>query len=91
MEIAGTNDSSMFLNTSSSNSLHAYRLNKPNHKLGPFNPDDTYTSTTFRNSMKCWQQFYYGSSYLSQSSGRLTISPNIQTVVIYSFFEENAN
>ena len=81
----------MFLISGNSDSLHAYRLNKPNHKILSINPDDTYASTTFRDSMKCRQEFYYCSSYLSQSSRRLTISPNIQTVVIYNSLGKNAN
>lgn len=47
VEIAGTNGSSMFLISSNSDSLHAYRLNKRNHKMVSINPDDTYASTTF--------------------------------------------
>ena len=90
-EIAGANGSSMFLIRSNSDSLHAYRLNKLNHKIVSINLDDTYASITFSNSMKCMQEFYYTSFYLSQSSRRLTISPNIQTVVIYNSSGKNAN
>lgn len=46
-EIVGANGSSMSLISSNYSSLHAYRLNKPNHKRVAINPDDTYASITF--------------------------------------------
>lgn len=83
-EMAGANGSSMVLISSNSDSLHAYRLNQPHQKIVSVNSDDTYAIITFRNGMKCRKEFYYGSSYLSQSSRRLTISPNIHSVAIYN-------
>ncbi len=83
-EIRGANGSSKFLISSNSDSLHSYRLNQPRQKIVSISPDDTYANITLRNGMKCRQEFYFGSSYLSQSSRRLTISSNIQSVVIYN-------
>jgi hypothetical protein len=83
-EMLDANGSSMFLISSNSDSLHVYRLNQPHQKVVFINPDDTYAIITFRNGIKCRQEFYYGSSYLSQSSRQLMISPNIQTVNIYN-------
>ena len=78
----------MFRISSNSDSLHAYRLNKPNHKILSINPDDTYASTTFRDSMKCRQEFYYGSSYLSQSSCRFNDFTQHSNGCYLQFFRE---
>ncbi|MEJ7685128.1 MAG: VCBS repeat-containing protein [Segetibacter sp.] len=83
-ELMNTNGSSIFLISSNSDSIHSYRLNQSNQKIVAINPDDSYASITFWNGKKCRQEFYYGSSYLSQSSRRLTISPYIRSVVIYN-------
>ena len=83
-ELISANGSSLFLISSNSDSLHVYRLNQAPQKIISINPDDTYANITFRNGMKCRREFYYGSTYLSQSTRRLTISPNIQSVVIYN-------
>ena len=83
-EMLGANGSSIFLISSNADSLHAYRLNQPHQKSVSINPDETYASITFRNGMRCRQEFYYGTSYLSQSARRLAISPYIQSVIIYN-------
>jgi hypothetical protein len=83
-ELLTANGSSIFLLSSNSDSLHAYRLNVPSQKFISVNPDDTYAIINFRNGTKYRQEFYYGSSYLSQSTRRFTISPNIQSAIIYN-------
>jgi enediyne biosynthesis protein E4 len=84
VELLNANGSSMFLIGSNSDSLHVYRLNEHGEKIVSINPDDTYAIITFRNGTRCRREFYYGSTYLSQSTRRLTISPNIQSVIIYN-------
>ncbi|MEO7984878.1 MAG: FG-GAP-like repeat-containing protein, partial [Bacteroidota bacterium] len=83
-EIQGADGASIFLISSNNDSLHAYRLNQPGQRAVPVNADDTYAVITFKNGIKRRQEFYYGSSYLSQSGRRLFISPNIQTIVIFN-------
>ncbi|HXL56595.1 MAG TPA: FG-GAP-like repeat-containing protein, partial [Chitinophagaceae bacterium] len=83
-ELLNANGSSLFLISSNSDSLHTYRLNQPAQKIVSIYPDDSYAIITFRNGVKCRREFYYGSTYLSQSTHRLTITPNIQSVIIYN-------
>ena len=83
-ELLSANGSSLFLISSNSDSLHVFHLNQPAQKIISINPDDTYAIITFRNGNKCCREFYYGSTYLSQSTRRLTISADIQSVAIYN-------
>ncbi len=83
-ELFNANGSSLFLISSSSDSLHVFRLNQPAQKIVSINADDTYAIITFRNGNKCRREFYYGSTYLSQSTRRLTISKDIQSVTVYN-------
>jgi hypothetical protein len=83
-ELLNANDSSLFLISSNSDSLHVCRLNQSAQKIVSIYPDDTYAIITFRNGVKSRNEFYYGSTYLSQSTRRLTISSNIQSMVIYN-------
>jgi hypothetical protein len=83
-ELISANGSSLFLISSNSDSLHVYRLNQPSQKIVSINPDDTYAIIAFRNGTKCRREFYYGSTYLSQSTRQLTISPNIRSVDVYN-------
>lgn len=83
-ELFEANGSSIFLISSNSDSLHAYRLNAPSQKIISINPDETYALINFRNGAKRRQEFYYGSGYISQSSRHLPISPDIQSVIIYN-------
>jgi hypothetical protein len=82
-ELVNADSSSLFLISSNSDSLHVYSLNQSPQKIVSISPDETYAIITFRDGKKCRREFYYGSTYLSQSTRRLTISPNIQSVVIY--------
>jgi hypothetical protein len=83
-ELTLANGSSMFLVSSNSDSLHAYRLNQPAHKSITINPDETIAIVTTRQGATSRQEFYYGNSYLSQSSRTLMVLPNIKSVEIYN-------
>jgi enediyne biosynthesis protein E4 len=83
-ELLNEKGSSIFLISSNADSLHAYRLNQNAQKIVSISPDETYVILSFRNGIKRRQEFYFGSGYLSQSTRYLTISPNIQSVVIYN-------
>jgi hypothetical protein len=56
-EMPGANGSSMFLISSNSDSLHAYRLNQSHQKIVSVNPDDTYAIITFRDGIKSRKEF----------------------------------
>ena len=48
-------------------------------------PDDAYALITGNDGKICRQEFYYGQSYLSQSSRRFKLPADAKSVVIYSF------
>lgn len=75
---------SLFLIGSNSDSLHVFCLNGALQKVVAINATDAYAILTTRNGMKCRQEFYYGSTYLSQSSRQLTITANVKSVDIYN-------
>jgi len=83
-QLIDANGSTLFLVSSNADSLHVYRLDEAKQKIVAINANDAYAILTTRNGMKYRQEFYYGSSYLSQSGRRLTVSANIKSVVIYN-------
>jgi enediyne biosynthesis protein E4 len=84
-ELISADGASLFLISSNSDSLKVYRMNENRQKTISINPGETYAIVTGRNGINYRQEFYYGSSYLSQSGRHLTISPNIQSAVIYNY------
>jgi len=48
-------------------------------------PDDFYADITYKDGTKRRTEFYYGSTYLSQSSRRMTIEKNAAKIVITNF------
>ncbi|MCW3120276.1 MAG: hypothetical protein JWM28_4358 [Chitinophagaceae bacterium] len=83
-QLINANGSSLFLVGSNADSLHVYHLDEALQKVIAIEANDAYAIVTARNGMKCRQEFYYGNTYLSQSSRRLTVAANIQSVVIYN-------
>jgi hypothetical protein len=83
-EIRSAAGSSIFLISSNSDSLHTWRLNKPLQKTVPVNADDVYAMITFQNGAKRREEFYFGSSYLSQSGRWMEIMSMYKNVVIYN-------
>ena len=84
-ELISADGSSLFLVSTNSDSLKVYRIHQARQKTISINPDETYAIVTRGNGRKYRQEFYYGSSYLSQSGRHLTILPNIQSAVIYNY------
>lgn len=74
----------LFLISSNSDSLHAYRFTGSTKKSVAIQPDETYAIITNRRGTHTRQEFYYGNSYLSQSARRLSIPENTTAVVIYN-------
>ncbi len=83
-ELINEDGSSLILISSNSDSLKVYRVNQARQKTIPINPDEAYAIVTNQKGTKYRQEFYYGNTYLSQSGRRLTISPNVKSVVIYN-------
>jgi hypothetical protein len=46
-------------------------------------PNDAYAVIAYKNGKTEKQEFYYGSSFLSQSARFITRSPDMQSVIIY--------
>ena len=84
-QLISANGTSLFLISSNSDSLKVYRMNPAVEKTISIMPDDTYAIITRRNGTTYRHEFYYGSTYLSQSGRHLTISPNIRSVAIYNY------
>ncbi|MEQ9441318.1 MAG: VCBS repeat-containing protein [Cyclobacteriaceae bacterium] len=56
----------------------------PNNKRGiKINPQDIYAEITLKNGKTRREEFYYGASYLSQSSRMLWIDDNVESVQVY--------
>lgn len=83
-QLNDVNGRPLFLISSNSDSLHVFRMNRPSQRSVSIYPDETYAMITQRNGSRYKQEFYYGNTYLSQSSRRLLISSMIQSVVIYN-------
>ncbi|MBA4168477.1 MAG: VCBS repeat-containing protein [Chitinophagaceae bacterium] len=83
-QLINADGSSLFLVSSNNDSLHAFRFNGAHQKVLNILPDDAYAILASRKGVKSRQEFYYGSTYLSQSTRRLIIAPEIRSVVIYN-------
>ncbi|MCW3089508.1 MAG: hypothetical protein JWP81_577 [Ferruginibacter sp.] len=68
-----------------SDSLKMYRINNQQTKSIAINPGDAYALITGSNGRTWRQEFYYGSSYLSQGSRTFTPGTATKSVVIYNY------
>jgi hypothetical protein len=84
VQMAAANGSSLFLVSSNSDSLRAFRLQHAGSKLISVQQDDAFAMITERTGRTYRHEFYFGNSYLSQSSRRLVVHPNTKSVVIYN-------
>ncbi len=75
--------------TQNQDSLLTYRktalLNQNITKWIPLQSDDFYADITYNDGTERHQEFYYGSTYLSQSSRRLPVEKKASKIVITSF------
>lgn len=66
--------------------LKAYEFkNKLSTKTLPLKSTDAEAHITYKNGTKTKVEFYYGNSYLSQSSRKFEITPQMKSVVIYDY------
>jgi hypothetical protein len=47
--------------------------------------DDAYAMVTLSNGKVCKQEFYYGSTYLSQSSRTIKVEPTMTSITVFDF------
>lgn len=78
------NGSSMFLVGSNSDSLRAYQFHRKAVKTIPVDPGDAFAMIVDQHGRKRRHEFYYGNSYLSQSSRQLVVHPATKSIVIYN-------
>ena len=75
--------------TQNQDSLLAFRknavLNKNTIKWIPLHTDDFCADITYANGTKRHEEFYYGSTYLSQSSRQLAVEKNMTKIIITNF------
>jgi hypothetical protein len=79
-----TNDKVIFIVSQNQDSLECYSLNKPRRFLS-IRGDEAWAEIELKNGMTRKEEFYYGSSYLSQSARVLYISEAMASVIIYNF------
>jgi enediyne biosynthesis protein E4 len=76
--------SSLFLISANSGNLAAYRLQNKAKQQVDLMPDDVYALVTNKNAKITKHEFYFGHSYLSQSSRTLSIQPDVISVIIFN-------
>jgi hypothetical protein len=78
----------VFVASQNQDSLKTYRQNtsglKPK-KYIKLQPDDFYADITYKNNTKKRVEFYYGSSYLSQSSRNLQVDADVAKITITGY------
>ncbi len=85
--IRAGNGRELFVATQNQDSLKVFSLTKmkPNASFISLKPTDFYADIVYNNNQKKHLEFYYGSTYLSQSSRKLELEPNVKSVVITDY------
>lgn len=82
--LTSLDNSSIYLASQNKGSLKAFKeTNASDSKIVRLLMGDTYGILTYKDGKSSKQEFYYGSTYLSQSSRTLIIPDNVEQVVIY--------
>lgn len=80
----------LYIATQNNGSAKVFLNNKAaDHKTIRLMPDDVYGLVSFKNGKTAKQEFYYGSTYLSQSSRSVKLSGEVTNMVIYNSQGEN--
>ena len=86
-ELRGGNGESVFLVTQNQDSLLVF-ANSSAKELNPviqLQPMDSWAKVELANGTTVKQEFYYGSTYLSQATRRITLPSTAVSVIIYDF------
>ena len=76
----------LFIATQNQDSLKVYeKTNNGQSKFIRLKPDDFYADIIYRDSGKRRIEFYYGSTYLSQSSRTLQVDPKMSKIIITDY------
>jgi hypothetical protein len=81
-----TGNSSLILVSCNSDSLKAFSYTAPaSQQVIKLQPMDAYAVLTYKNGNKSRQEFYYGSTYLSQSARNLKLPAGVSSALIYEY------
>lgn len=86
--LAGLVDGSgklLLLAAQNNDTLRVFETTASEHKYITAKANDMYAMVTHANGKISKHEFYYSGGYLSQSSRRLAITPNVKQVEIYSY------
>jgi hypothetical protein len=86
--VQSANGGEVFVATQNQDSLKVYKqtgnISKPK-KFIKLKPDDFYADITYKNNSKKRVEFYYGSTYLSQSSRNLEVDADVAKITITGY------
>jgi hypothetical protein len=87
--IQSSNDQDIYLATQNQDKLLVYARNlergRNSVRLINLKPDDFSADIIYKNNKKRRIEFYYGDTYLSQSSRKLALDNNVLKVVVTNF------
>lgn len=84
--LKGANDEKLYLATQNQDSLKVYASQKTTAKNAiALEPMDAWAEISMNDGSKCRAEFYYGSTYLSQSTRHFYVSEKATSVTIYDF------
>ena len=85
-KLQGSNGESLILVTQNQDSLKIFSTtNSIKSRTIQLEPMDAWAEISFANGKKQRKEFYYGSTYLSQSARVLTIGENVKSVFVYDY------
>ena len=77
-------DQPVLVATQNAGKLKAFRFKKVHGKIIRLNNDDQYTIVSLKNGEKRKEEYFYGSSYLSQSDRFVILNSSIKSVQIFN-------
>jgi enediyne biosynthesis protein E4 len=82
VKLKGSDGSLLLVSSQNQGSLKAFRLKNTGRKV-PMRPTDRYAILLLENGKRRKEEFYYGSSFLSQSARMLNINQHVDSFAIY--------
>ncbi len=83
--LKGADNENIYLATQNQDSLKMYATPITAKQTVALEPMDAWAAMTMKDGSKCKVEFYYGSTYLSQSTRHVDIGENVAAVTIYDF------
>jgi len=76
------NGKMVFVAGQNAGQLKLFELKKPNSGVIALKPDDVYAIVQLRNGQRRKEEFYFGTSFLSQSGRNIYVNASIQSVEV---------